>query len=163
MFKQIKAYILTIMSTFFLSYVGNPDLSIKHIDGFFFVVKELNRDEIQLYNNFMVYKAWAKILTQKRTLYLNDPKVIKCLFKNLSDTYIQGCLTRPQFHQIPHDRVQKLDRQQEEIAADQFRKCDPALHETLLHVHVAQKQNLLQAADQTMRTASGVAGECPEN
>lgn len=99
------------MSTFFLSYVGNPDLSVKHIEGFFFVVKELNRDEIQLYNNFMVYKAWAKILTHKRALYLNEPKVIKCLFRNLGDAYIQGGLTRPQLHQVPHDRFQKPHRQ----------------------------------------------------
>ena len=88
------------MCTFFLSYVGNPDLACKHIDGFFFVIRELNRDEIQLYNNFMVYKAWAKILFIKRTLYLHDPKVIKCLFKNLSDTYVQGIMLiiRPQFY-----------------------------------------------------------------
>ena len=78
------------MSTFFLSYIGNPDLATKHIDGFFFVVNELNRDEIRLYNNFMVYKAWAKILSLKRTLYLNEPTVIKCLFKNLADLYVQG-------------------------------------------------------------------------
>jgi hypothetical protein len=89
-FKQIKGFILTIMSTFFLKYVGNPDLAMKHIDGFFFVVNELNRDEIRLYNNFMVYKAWAKILSLKRTLYLNDSGVIKCLFRNLSDSYVQG-------------------------------------------------------------------------
>ena len=90
------------MSTFFLSYIGNPDLAPKHIDGFFFVVKELNRDEIRLYNNFMVYKAWAKILSLRRTMYLNDPQVIKCLFKNLADSYVQGNLTRLKLYKVPH-------------------------------------------------------------
>lgn len=81
---------MTIMSTFILSYIGNAELLPKHIDGYFFVIQELIRDDVRLYTNFKVYKAWSKIFSIKKTMYLNEPKTIKCMFKNLSDIYVQG-------------------------------------------------------------------------
>ena len=78
------------MSTFFLSYLGNPELKVSHIGGFFFVINELNKDNIRLYTNYMMYKAWSKILNTKRLLYLHDDKFIRSLFKNLSESYVQG-------------------------------------------------------------------------
>lgn len=78
------------MSTFFICNIGNPkELKAKHVNGFMFIVNEFNRDSIRLYNDYMVYKAWAKILFSKKLLYLHSEKFIENLFKKLSDQYVQ--------------------------------------------------------------------------
>jgi hypothetical protein len=78
------------MSTFFICNIGNSkELKAKHVNGFFFVLNEFNRDSIRLYNDYVVYKAWAKILFSKKLLYLHTETFVENLFKKLSDQYVQ--------------------------------------------------------------------------
>lgn len=78
------------MSTFFICNIGNSnELKERHVNGFFFVLDEFNRDSIRLYNDYLVYKSWAKILFFKKLLYFHDEKFVKNLFRKLSDQYVQ--------------------------------------------------------------------------
>ena len=78
------------MSTYHLANLGNVEHSVKDLEGFFFVINELNRDELRLYNNSMMFRAWSKILHTKQLLYLHTDKFIRYLFKNLSEVYVKG-------------------------------------------------------------------------
>lgn len=79
------------MSSFlFCNWGISKNLKISHLNGFFFVVNEFNRDDIRLYTNYMVYKAFSKIFKNHPTLYEHDPRFIKGFFKEIASSYAQG-------------------------------------------------------------------------
>lgn len=85
--KSVKWRMFSILSTFFMNYFGSPELELSHLQGFFKLLRELNKKENPLYLNPFIYRSWAKILTTKNYLYLHDEEFLKCLFLSLTELY----------------------------------------------------------------------------
>ena len=77
-------------SYLFCNWGITKNLKLSHLTGFFYVINEFNRDDIRLYNNYIVYKGLSKVMNNHPSLYEHDPRFIKGFFKELAKSYAQG-------------------------------------------------------------------------